>query len=56
MVTLALLAQVAFFVAFFLIPLVRRIVGRRGWVDTPDHAQAGARKLHGLAIPRLGGS
>jgi UDP-GlcNAc:undecaprenyl-phosphate GlcNAc-1-phosphate transferase len=55
MISLALLALVSFLVALLFTPTVRDLAIGRGWVDTPDHGQAAARKLHRLPIPRLGG-
>jgi UDP-GlcNAc:undecaprenyl-phosphate GlcNAc-1-phosphate transferase len=55
MISLALLAFVSFTIALVLTPVVRSFAIGRGWVDTPDHGQVGARKLHRLPIPRLGG-
>jgi UDP-GlcNAc:undecaprenyl-phosphate GlcNAc-1-phosphate transferase len=53
--SLSLLALSSFLVALLLTPAVRNLAIGRGWVDTPDHGQVGARKLHRLPIPRLGG-
>ena len=55
MVSFAILPRVAFFIALLLTPVVRNFAIGRGWVDTPDHGQVGARKLHRLPISRLGG-
>jgi UDP-GlcNAc:undecaprenyl-phosphate/decaprenyl-phosphate GlcNAc-1-phosphate transferase len=55
MISISLLALVSFFVALFLTPAVRDLALDRGWVDVPDHGQAGWRKLHRVPIPRLGG-
>ncbi len=55
MVSLALLAVVAFSMAVLLTPIVRNHALRYGWVDAPDHGQVGGRKLHRSPIPRLGG-
>jgi UDP-GlcNAc:undecaprenyl-phosphate GlcNAc-1-phosphate transferase len=55
MFSLALLALVSFLVALLLTPFVRNYALRRSWVDAPDLAGAGARKIHRSPIPRLGG-
>jgi UDP-GlcNAc:undecaprenyl-phosphate GlcNAc-1-phosphate transferase len=55
MLSLTLLALVAFVFALAVTPVVRDISIKRGWVDKPDHGQVNARKLHRLPIPRLGG-
>ncbi len=55
MISLALLALVAFTIALLFTPVVRNFAIGRRWVDTPDYGQSGARKLHRLPIPRLGG-
>ena len=55
MFSLGLLAFVSFLVTLVLTPYVRNVALRRSWVDAPDHGRDGARKVHRIPIPRLGG-
>lgn len=55
MVSPALLAFVALIMSLLISPVVRDSAVGRGLVDSPDHDQVGARKLHRLQIPQLGG-
>ncbi|MDX1546491.1 MAG: MraY family glycosyltransferase [Rhodothermales bacterium] len=53
MITLGLLSAlvVPFLAALLLVPLVRTVALRRGWVDAPD----GERKRHAAPTPNVGG-
>lgn len=55
MVSRALLALVAFLISLIVTPAVREVAVGLNWVDSPDYGKAGARKLHRVPIPRLGG-
>ncbi|PAP77912.1 glycosyltransferase family 4 protein [Rubrivirga marina] len=50
-IALALGFLVSLVAALALVPVVRRIAARAGWIDTPD----GRRKVHARAVPNVGG-